>query len=97
MAKLDQSVDRAGRLAPVQAKMATKFGGKSVTDDQGIGVETVRREMSELVLPQPNGAPRSHFMGDKAQRGDRIAVHPAICQPAPGIVFEVEAPDFGEG
>ena len=33
MAKLDQSVDRAGRLAPVLAKMTTKFGGKSVADD----------------------------------------------------------------
>jgi hypothetical protein len=51
MTKLDVRIEGAGRPAPTERNVRSKLGADHVAHDQGIGVEPVRRERAELVLP----------------------------------------------
>ena len=65
--------------------------------DQRVGVEPVRRERAELVLPQANDPTRPHLVRNDAERGDRVPVSAAVGFARSGIVFRVDNPDFPEG
>jgi hypothetical protein len=56
MAKLDIGIKAAGRLRPAKPNVAAELGCRQVADEQGAGVEPVRRTRFEFILPLANDA-----------------------------------------
>src|SRR5262245_22339677 len=72
IAKLDVGIERAGRPAPAECNVRSELGADHVAHDQRAGVEPIRWERAELVLPQPHDPPGPHFQRDKAERRWRV-------------------------
>src|SRR5262249_56823915 len=58
MTKLNIGIERARRLAPAKRDVGTEFSADHIADDQGIGVDAVRRKPPKILLPQTNGSAR---------------------------------------
>jgi len=76
--KLDIGVERASRLAPTFRNVKAKLGGEHIADDQHIGIETISREQTQFILPEPNKTVRTHLQRNKTKRRESVTLNAAI-------------------
>ena len=96
VSELDVGVQRTRRFAPAFGDVNAKLRGEHVPDDQGLTVETIRRERAELVLPEPHQPARPYFQRDETKRCDGVALHTAIGQSRAGVILGVDEPELPE-
>src|SRR5262245_29704211 len=71
MTKLDVGIERAGRPAPAECNMRSELGRDHVAHNAGVGVEPVRREWGELILPSADDSAPFAF---RAQRDRAVSL-----------------------
>ena len=96
VAKFDVGIQRASGLAPTLRDVKAEFGGAEEAYDQRIGVEPIRRERAELVLPQANNRPDRISYATRQNGVIASPSLPPLALPWSGIVLGVDHPDFPE-
>jgi hypothetical protein len=89
-------IERARRLTPAKRYVAAEIGTQHVADEQRVGIETIRRERAEFILPLADDAAGSQFERDEAEGCHLITLSAAVRKTSSGIVFVINNPCFPE-